>query len=98
MNSNLPAQTPATPDPVDWRAVALCAQIGGEIFFPELGGPAEPARRICRRCPALDECLDYALAEDVQGGVFGAMTGEERRTERARRAALAADESAAVTA
>lgn len=74
---------------VDWRSSAACAAIGDpEVFFPlgrqgrrRLAGDgvdlAEPAKTVCRRCPAVRDCLRYALGNDVQG-VWGGTTYEER--------------------
>lgn len=65
----------------DWRDSALCAQTDPELFFPDKGGNADPARDICRRCPVREECLDYAMTVElnsVRYGVYGGHTGRER--------------------
>lgn len=62
----------------DWRADALCAQIGTEMFFPEKNQSAEPARRICRMCPVRTECLRYALENREREGVWGGLSANER--------------------
>ncbi|QFG09439.1 WhiB family transcription factor [Mycobacterium phage Yuna] len=66
--------------PEDWENDALCAQSDPEAFFPEKGQSAEPARRICRGCPVLDDCLDRALGYDGEVfGVWGGLTQRDRR-------------------
>jgi len=65
--------------PPSWMEFALCAQVDPEIFFPDKGGRAEPAKRICRACPVRAQCLDYAMGGD-DFGVWGGMTERERRT------------------
>ena len=52
---------------MDWRHRALCRDEDPELFFP-IGttGPAlvqmEQAKTVCRRCPVVESCLDWALA------------------------------------
>ena len=69
----------ALPVTNDWRSQALCAQVDPELFFPEKGGSAEPARRVCLRCPVTRECLEFALEHDERFGVWGGLSEQERR-------------------
>lgn len=73
--------------PGDWREHARCAQTDPEAFFPEKGGSAREAKRICRDCPVQSECLDYALAHDIRYGIWGGASERERRRLRRARAA-----------
>lgn len=57
---------------------ALCAQADPELFFPDKGGRAPEARRICAACPVRQECLDFAIAEGVTG-IWGGTGQKERR-------------------
>lgn len=62
------------------RARALCAEVGGDAFFPEKGEPATEAKKICARCPVRGECLWDALERgDVTYGVLGGRSPQERR-------------------
>jgi WhiB family redox-sensing transcriptional regulator len=61
-----------------WDDAALCAQVDGEIFFPEVGGSSRAAKRVCGRCEVQQECLDYALRNDLRHGVWGGMSERER--------------------
>lgn len=63
----------------DWREQALCAQIGGEFWFPHEGHTAPDAKRICRRCPVRLQCLQLALDNDEQYGIWGGLNEKERR-------------------
>ncbi|AYR01120.1 WhiB family transcription factor [Mycobacterium phage LeMond] len=66
--------------PADLAPAALCAQSDPDVFFPDKGQSAEPARRICRRCPILDECLDTALGNEHEVfGIWGGLTQRDRR-------------------
>ncbi|WP_329616418.1 WhiB family transcriptional regulator [Streptomyces brevispora] len=70
-----------------WRDDALCQQTDPEIFHPEVGGTAAPAKRTCMACEVRRQCLDYAVEAGEQWGVWGGLGQQElRRLIRARRA------------
>jgi len=46
----------------------------------------QAAIRICRGCPVLAECADYALRAPETYGIWGAMTSRERAVQGRRRA------------
>lgn len=62
-----------------WMDAALCAQIGGDFWFPENGGSIRDAKAVCDRCPVQRDCLDHGLAVGGQHGVYGGMTERKRR-------------------
>ena len=62
-----------------WLEDALCAEVGGTIFFPKKGASADPARSICNRCAVVSECLTDALQDDRQVGIRGGLTEAERK-------------------
>ncbi|MFF3015613.1 WhiB family transcriptional regulator [Streptomyces sp. NPDC057939] len=69
---------------MDWRHQAACRQADPDLFFPiGSSGPAllqiEEAKAICRNCPVLDECLQWALEGGQDMGVCGGLTEDERR-------------------
>lgn len=57
---------------------ALCAQTDPELFFPEKGNSAEPAKAICRKCPVQMQCLEWALKNNEQHGIWGGLSAPER--------------------
>jgi WhiB family redox-sensing transcriptional regulator len=61
-----------------WQAEALCAQTGGDFFFPEPGSSVREAKRICGLCPIRSACLEYALENDERFGVWGGLSEKER--------------------
>lgn len=67
------------PDFQSWLADALCAQVDSAIFFVEKGGSTRAAKRICGRCAAREECLEYALENRISEGIWGGKTALERR-------------------
>ena len=78
---------------MDWRHRAACRDVDPEIFFP-IGnsGPAvlqiEEAKQVCRRCPVMESCLEWALTSNQDSGVWGGMSEDERRVARRRRSRL----------
>ncbi len=75
-------------DPSAWRDRAACVALGvdPEVFFPDRGGSARPAKRVCARCPVRAACLADALATPVvhDEGIRGGLTPSERRALRGR--------------
>jgi WhiB family redox-sensing transcriptional regulator len=69
---------------MDWRHRALCRDEDPELFFP-IGttGPAvvqiEQAKAVCRRCPVMQSCLEWALSSGQDSGVWGGLSEDERR-------------------
>lgn len=63
---------------------AACRSEDPELFFPVTEtGPgarqAAKAKAVCARCPVSSACLDYAVKNGLADGVFGGLTGSERR-------------------
>jgi WhiB family redox-sensing transcriptional regulator len=67
------------PEDLTWQDLALCAEVDGEIFFPEKGGSTREAKRVCRSCEVRASCLEYALDTDQRFGIWGGMSERERR-------------------
>jgi WhiB family redox-sensing transcriptional regulator len=69
----------------DWQTEAACRGMGSDAFFHP---PAErntarrkriaAAKAICRTCPAITECLSYALRVREPYGVWGGRSEDER--------------------
>lgn len=76
---------------MDWRHQAQCTDEDPELFFPVgNAGPAllqiEEAKAVCRRCPVMDHCLQWALETGQEHGVWGGLSEDERRSMRRRAA------------
>ncbi|NDB17969.1 MAG: WhiB family transcriptional regulator [Actinobacteria bacterium] len=74
---------------MEWRHDAACRDSDPELFFP-IGntGPAliqiEQAKQVCRTCPVISECLQWALDSGQEAGVWGGTSEDERRLMRRR--------------
>ena len=60
-------------------AHGLCTNQAPALFFPSDGVGVEVARRICADCPVQAACLEHALAERIDHGVWGGSSERERR-------------------
>lgn len=63
----------------EWMARGLCAEQHPSIFFPSDGVGVEKARKICAECPMQQPCLEYALRNRIDHGVWGGTSERQRR-------------------
>lgn len=56
----------------------LCAQVDGELWFPDKGGDTRPAKKICDQCIHKTECAEWGIKHELIG-VWGGLSGFERR-------------------
>ena len=62
-----------------WMRDGHCRAYPAAVFFPSDGAGVEIARRICEDCPVKAPCLEYALEEHIDHGVWGGCSERERR-------------------
>jgi WhiB family transcriptional regulator, redox-sensing transcriptional regulator len=69
---------------MQWLDQAACLHLDPELFFPV--GPDGPgleqtkiAKQVCRTCPVVTTCLEWAIASGIPFGVLGGLSEEERR-------------------
>ena len=62
-----------------WKKFASCVQTDPEVFFPEKGDSTKQAKKICSSCDVTTQCLEYALDNDEQFGIWGGLSEQERR-------------------
>ena len=75
---------------LEWMATGKCRDVPPAVFFPNDGVGVDAARRICADCPVKSPCLEYALLNRIDHGVWGgASERERRRIARSRRLAKA---------
>ena len=63
----------------DWMSEGKCRDLSPTIFFTSDGIGVQVAQRICAECPVADACLQYALDQRVDHGVWGGTSERERR-------------------
>ena len=63
----------------EWMAHGNCADQPPSLFVPSDGVGVEVAKRICADCPMRVRCLDYALDNRIDHGVWGGTSERERR-------------------
>lgn len=72
----------------NWRSQALCAQIGGDLWFPDHGklrGVRE-AKEKCAECPVAKQCLEFAVnSPEIHDGIWAGKTPREIREIRKQR-------------
>jgi WhiB family redox-sensing transcriptional regulator len=68
----------------NWRDFAACLEHPQELFFP-VGEGADAqaqnreAKAVCRGCPVIEDCLNWALDHGQEDGVWGGLAERERR-------------------
>lgn len=72
----------------DWRHQSACRPglgVDPDLFFPTATNGAiynqqvTEAKKVCFRCPAASDCLNWALATGQASGVAGGLDEHERR-------------------
>ncbi len=63
----------------EWMAQGKCRDVDPATFFPSDGVGVDVARRICATCPMQAPCLEYALHNRIDHGVWGGASERERR-------------------
>jgi len=82
LNGRPDSLTTAPPDPDSdsaWMSDGNCRLHPPATFFPSDGVGVDKARKICRDCPVMARCLEYALEERIDHGVWGGCSERERR-------------------
>ncbi|HUY87082.1 MAG TPA: WhiB family transcriptional regulator [Acidimicrobiales bacterium] len=62
-----------------WMSRGSCVDKPPSLFFPSDGVGVEVARKICESCQVREKCLDYALANRIDHGVWGGTSERQRR-------------------
>lgn len=67
----------------EWRLKAYCKGKETNFFYPEPGvkGTARQlidAKSFCNLCPVINECLECAIQNNEEFGVWGGLTPKER--------------------
>jgi len=67
------------PMETEWMASGSCRDVDPSLFFPSDGMGVIKAQRVCASCPVAEQCLNYALDQHIDHGVWGGKSERERR-------------------
>lgn len=68
-----------------WMSVAACRSAPPDLFFAEDPRGQKAAIEVCKQCPVLAECLDYAIttnSEGIWGGLLPSQLDQVKRRRR----------------
>lgn len=66
---------------MSWQDQAACRDMDSDLFFPEMRGkfaPGRQARNVCGVCEVARECLEFAVTNRMQFGIWGGMGRRDR--------------------
>lgn len=65
-----------------WMDGAACTEVAPDLFFADATNLVDTklAKKVCVECPVKDQCLQYALENRMEYGVWGGLTVLERRS------------------
>jgi WhiB family redox-sensing transcriptional regulator len=63
----------------DWKLDGVCRTIDPDLWFPDAPQTGAVAKKMCRSCPVIEKCLQYALDNNEPYGVWGGMGSSERQ-------------------
>jgi WhiB family redox-sensing transcriptional regulator len=70
----------------EWMTQGNCRKVAWSVFFPRDGLGVPIAQKICATCHVSQTCLEYALENHINHGVWGGCSERERtRIQRRRR-------------
>ena len=78
------------PGPMDhawqWQRIGACRGMDSAVFFhpegernPSRARRTAQAKEVCRRCPVIEQCREFALQTREPFGVWGGLAEAERR-------------------
>lgn len=63
-----------------WQLEANCDETNTDLFFSELKSKVEKAKALCGTCKVADKCLQFAVDNEIEFGIFGGVTASERKS------------------
>jgi WhiB family redox-sensing transcriptional regulator len=62
-----------------WQLQANCDETNTELFFSKLESKVAKAKALCASCAVADKCLQFAIDTEIEFGIFGGATADERK-------------------
>ncbi|MGH7237902.1 MAG: WhiB family transcriptional regulator [Candidatus Saccharimonadales bacterium] len=71
----------SSPSDISWMTEGSCRapDLSTDLFFPSDGESVKEAQQICAGCPVKKPCLEYALVNHINQGVWGGESERGRR-------------------
>jgi WhiB family redox-sensing transcriptional regulator len=68
----------------EWMKYAACKGADSQVFFAETNWHEnhEIARGFCSECVVRDECLEFAMDNDISHGIWGGLSPSQRKMSR----------------
>lgn len=65
-----------------WMDKAACTEVAPDLFFADATNLVDTklAKSVCAECRVKDQCLQYALENRMEHGVWGGLSVQERRS------------------
>jgi WhiB family redox-sensing transcriptional regulator len=64
----------------EWMKQGNCRGMDIEMWFPEVGRMPDPfVLEVCRTCDVQRECLEYAVVNVIDDGIWGGATPNQRK-------------------
>ena len=73
---------------MSWQDRANCLGVDPDLFFPARGASTREAKKVCQGCVVRQACLEYALDNNENFGIWGGLGERGRRRLRRVRALL----------
>lgn len=65
---------------LEWQDQAVCRETDPDAFFPEPRDRAYAVKKICQTCPVRGKCVEEALTNNEQYGIWGGILPDEQKT------------------
>jgi WhiB family redox-sensing transcriptional regulator len=62
-----------------WQLQANCDETNTELFFSKLESKVAKAKALCGTCAVAEKCLQFAIDTEIEFGIFGGATPDERK-------------------
>lgn len=85
VRTTLSNPAPRATTETSWQSQAACSTADADLHFPSGDKGVEAAKAVCRRCPVMLACQDWALATGQTSGVWGGLSEDELKAARKRR-------------
>ena len=82
------ARTHQLEDPnMDWQVMGLCGDADQIDLWSSIDkNEKRRARAVCRECPVINDCMEFALTNNIQDGIWGGQSPNGRKRIAAARA------------